>query len=91
MNFCIYSDYEITVKNEYCYINEEGDHTTEVEEFTKTMDGGKLAEFIAKLLLDKEFSSVSLSDNHILISTFNPLDGTGSDIQISIKGLENER
>lgn len=88
MNFCIYFDYKVAVKNEYCYINEEGDHATEVGEFTKTMDGGWLAKFIAELLLDKEFSSVSLRDNHISISTFCPLDGTGSDIQISIKELK---
>lgn len=85
MKFHIYADYEITVENEYCYINEEGDHTTETENFTKTMDGGKLAEFIADLLKDREFSSISTINNKIEISTFDPMNGTGANISITIK------
>lgn len=89
MNFCIYCDYEITVKNKYCYINEEGDHTTEIEEFSKTMDGGKLAEFIADQLKYKEFSSCSFKSDKIHIVMFCPMDGTGQDIIISIKELQS--
>lgn len=88
MNFCIYCNYEITVKNEYCYINEEGDHTTETEEFTKIMDGGKLAEFIAKQLKDSEFSSIYTRGNELIISLFDPTNGTGQDLSISIKELQ---
>lgn len=84
MEFSIYSDYKITVKIKYCYINEEGDHETGIEEFTVHMDGGELAEYIAKLLQDKKFSDVSTNDNIVSISTFNPMNGTGRDIQISI-------
>lgn len=84
MNFCMYFDYKIAVKNEYCYINEEGDHTTETEEFTKVMDGGKLAEFIAEQLKDRWFSSISTKDDEIIINLFNPMDGTGQDIKITI-------
>ena len=90
MNFCIYADCEITVKNKYCYINEEGDHKTEIEEFTKIMDGGKLAKFIAELLNDREFSSIRIMGDQIIISLFDPMDGTGQDILITVKEL-NEK
>lgn len=85
MDFCIYFDYEITVNNKYCYINEDGDHTTDTEHFTKIMDGGKLAEFIADYLKDSWFSSLTSKPNGIIISTFCPMDGTGQEITITIK------
>lgn len=90
MEFSIYCDYEIIVKIEYCYLNEEGDHETGVEEFTETIDGSELAEYIAKLLHDGKFSSASVSDNLVSVSTFNPLNGTGRDIQITIKEVEDD-
>lgn len=88
MKFCIYCDYEITVKNEYCYINEDGDHTTETENFTKNMDGGMLAEFIAEQLKHRNFSSISTNGNEIAISLFDPMDGTGQEFLINIKELQ---
>ena len=90
MNFCIYSNYEISVKNEYCYINEDGDHQTETETFTKIIDGGKLAEVIASLLKDNHFSSFSNSNDKIIISLFDPTDGPGHDIVMVVKETSDE-
>ena len=92
MNFSVYFDYKITVKNKYCYINEDGDHATEDEEVTKTIDGGKLADFIAQQLKDWTFSSISTKDNEIIISLFDPMDGTGQDLLIKIEEeIANEK
>ena len=87
MNLNIYTSYEITVKNNYCYINEDGDHTEDSETFTKEMCGGKLIEFIVPLLNQSFFSSLDIRDNQIYISIFDPMDGTGQDILIIIKPL----
>lgn len=84
MTFNIYSNYKVHVINTYSYYNEEGDIVEETEEFVKEFDGGKLAEFIAECLNDRYFSSTQFGDNTTLISTFNPMDGTGADISISI-------
>lgn len=88
-DICMYSNYLVTVKNEYSYIDEYGDHRTEVENCTLDYDGGKLAEFIGKYLCDNCFSSLSIiSPTRFLISTFNPMDGTGSDIMLDIAEIK---
>ena len=91
MGLNIYTSYEITVKNDYCYINEEGDHTDETETFTKEMCGGKLVEFIVSLLNDSFFSSLDIHNNQIRASIFDPMNGTGQDILIVIKELHSKQ
>jgi hypothetical protein len=47
MNINIYTNYEVKITNNYSYLHEEGDFRDEKEQFTKTWDGGTLAEFSA--------------------------------------------
>lgn len=89
MTFDIYHDLDVAIKNEYSYYNEDGDIAERTETVTKIMDGGKFADFIAKFLQDREFSSISIKDDKIVIKMFCPMDGTGQDLEITIKELQN--
>jgi hypothetical protein len=89
MTFDIYHDLEISVKNEYSYYNEDGDIAERTEAITETMDGGKFVSFIARCLQDRDFSSISITDEKIIIAMFCPMDGTGQKLEITIKELQN--
>lgn len=85
MNLNIYSEYEVTITSKGATKTYEG-----YEEFNSTnsyhIDGGKLMEWIAKDLLDKDISSIEIGDNTIRIATFNPMSGEGGEYIYKIEG-----
>ena len=85
MNICIFGNYEIEYENKYCYINEDGDHSNGIARQTMTIDGGKLAEKIAKYIMEPTFLEITVKENQIYIGLFDPNDGTDDNITITIK------
>ena len=95
MNINVFKKYNVHLCNEYSYVSDEecGERTyeREKEEWTKKVEGGELANIIAKLLLDTEFITVeeehSKELNTLYITLFNPCDGTGSEVLIEYEEL----
>lgn len=90
ININIFGDYEIEWENQYCYINEDGDHTNGIVRDTKVIDGGRLAELIAKEMMDHDFLELIFKDNEIYIGKFDPMDGTDENITIKIKHVKKK-
>ena len=90
ININIFGDYEIEWENKYCYINEDGDHTDGIVRDTKVIDGGRLAEIIAKEMMDNDFLELTIKENEIYIGKFDPTDGTCDDITIKIKEIKKK-
>ncbi len=85
IDFCAYFDYNVKIKNEYCYIDEEGEHRKGVSNCEKQMCGGELADFIAKKITDAYFCQLSvINANTLYISLFRPDDGTDKNFTITI-------
>ena len=90
ININIFGDYEIEWENKYCYINEDGDHTDGIVRDTKVIDGGRLAEIIAKEMMDNDFLELTIKENEIYIGKFDPTDGTCDNITIKIKEIKEK-
>ena len=93
MNINVFKKYNVPLCNEYISDKEFGEYTysKDKEEWTKDVEGGELANIIAKLLLDTEFITIeskhSKELNTLYITLFNPCDGTGSEVLIEYKEL----
>lgn len=94
MNICVFGKYRVDFHNEYSYISdiEFGEHTysEDKEEWTKDMEGDELMNLISKLMIDNEAIDISdANENTISITMFNPMDGTGNNINIRYEMLSD--
>lgn len=90
MNICVMFKYEVVIKNEYSYFDEDEELVERIEEITEIMTGDVLVEFIVSCLKNSEFFEFILPKNSIIISTFAIFDGTGSKIEIKWRAINNK-
>lgn len=91
MNICIFGNYVIEYENKYCYINEDGDHSDGIASQRMTLDGGELIKKIVEYINDPLFLEMNIKENQIYFSLFDPFDGTGDNITLTIKLVEAKR
>lgn len=92
MNINAFGKYRVDFQNNYTYISDkefnEYTYSEDKEEWTKDIEGGELMNLIGNLLIDSEVIDISdANENTISITMFNPMDGTGNDIQIRYEAL----
>ena len=86
---CVFFDYEVEYVCKYCYLNEDRDFVNKEIKHSYTIDGGRLLETIAKLILSNECIEFLVLENQIQISHFDPNSGETSDYFYAIKELGN--
>jgi len=86
-SLCAFYDYKVEYLCKYCYLNEDRDFVDREVKQSYSIDGGQLMETIAKLLLSKECVDLSIIDNQIFISHFDPFSGETSDYIFEITEL----
>lgn len=96
INICAYYNYEIIWQQDGSYIDDEnslpndivfGKYETENKEI---INGGKLLEKIAKLLNNNNICEFYVKEDEIMISHFNPTNGTSDNYTIIINELKEE-
>lgn len=91
MNICAFGKYRVDFQNNYTYISDKefGEYTYSEgkEEWTKDMEGGELMNLISKLMIDTNTIGISNYEDGVVITTFDPMDGTGSDIIVRYEAL----
>ena len=87
MNICVFYDYEVEYFCKYSYINEDGDFSKGNAKWKKVLNGGKLLEWLSRLLADDKCIEVAIKDNKIYVGDFNPNSGETSDVKIVITEL----
>ena len=92
-NICAPIIYKVKFTDKYSYntptVDCPNDWHNETERRTRNMYGGKLAEYISKLLTDENFLEISWGENEVLVSLFDPCTGEPEDVQI--KWAYNEK
>ena len=94
MNICAFGKYKVSYTNKYDYVSEydwdmqENVYSHDKSTWKRTMQGGELIDFIAKLLKEKDVIDFSDKDNSIFISTFDSWNGTGEDIRIKYMAVK---
>lgn len=87
---------KVYYRNKYDYVY---DYDYDLEMYTyktdkivwrKTLKGGELLDLIGDKLKDNHILEFHVFDNEIYISTFNPHNGTGSDIKIKMTEVKQE-
>ena len=96
MNINIYGKYKVYYRNKYDYVDDydydlqQYSYKTDTVIWRKILEGGKLLDLIGRKLKDNYILEFHVCDTEIHISTFNPCDGTGSDIKIKITEVKQE-
>lgn len=103
MNINVFGKYNVKLFNRYTYISDydyemkDPIFSENIEEWEKTMDGGDLIQFLARILLEYDtitFECKNLSIEHgelvseIFIEKFEPQDGTGGTITINYRAIK---
>ncbi len=92
-NICALIIYKVKIIDKYSYntpsVDCPNDWHNETERRTKNMFGGKLTEYISKLLANKNFNEIFWGEDEVAISLFNPRTGETEDVQI--KWAYNEK
>ena len=89
-NINIFGIYDVIREGEYSYIDEYGDIAKEKYKHIDKVDGGILIDFIKDILGDPYLIEIHFIDNIINYSTFNPDNGTGEDMTLTITEAHNE-
>ena len=74
-SLCVFSEYEVEYLCNYYYLNEDRDFVDRKEKQPYKIDGGRLMDSIAKLILDSQCISFSILENQIVIEHFDPFIG----------------
>lgn len=94
MNICVFNKYKVHLINNYDYITDrefgETSYATEKEEWTKEMNGSTLIAIVAKMMIDDKVIDITSSDKFIHISHFNPMNGTGAEIDIEYEEIKEQ-
>ena len=88
-NVNIYGKYSIIIEGEHSYIDEYGDIAKEKYNHINKVDGGVLIYFIKDIVGDPHLIEIHFIDNIISYSTFNPDNGTGEDMILTITEVHN--
>ena len=88
-NINIFGIYKVIKQGEYSYIDEYGDIVKEKHNHIDKVDGGILIDFIKDILGDPYLIEIHFIDNIINYSTFNPDNGTGEDMILTITEVHN--
>lgn len=83
-NINIFGKYKVIKQGEYSYIDEYGDIAKEKYNHIDKVDGGILIDFIKDILCNPYLIEIHFIDNIIDYSTFNPDNGTGEDMILTI-------
>ena len=86
-SLCVFGNYQVDYSFDYSYLDEDGDFADGKAKQSSKFDGGLLITKIIELLSDKDFISIAISGQDIVIESFNPHDGTGADYILKIKEL----
>lgn len=91
MEISVFGKYRIKCEGKYSYNTPSYDcpndwHTEKVK-WQKTISGGELMEFVAKLLNDRDIINASIYDDVILTETYRP-DGSGGNYKYEISRVE---
>ena len=78
-------EYEVEYFCKYCYLNEDRDFVDREIKDSYVIDGGRLMENLAKLILDSNCTEFILLENQIIISHFDPFSGETADYDYKIK------
>ena len=91
MNINIYQKYKVKKLLSIDFIDEENStpnnisFKAEEKKVEEILDGGKLIDYIVKLLSDRDISEFKIKENIIEIEHFNPLNGEGASTYIEIE------
>ena len=88
-SLCAFYEYEVEYLCKYCYLNEDRDFVDREEKQSYKIDGGRLMDSIAKLILDNDCTSFSILENQIIIEHFDPFSGETADYDFKIKETGN--
>lgn len=91
MDICCYCKYDVVITVKGSYLNEYGEFRDyhNVEKI-KDMNGGQLAEIIAKDLMDENCVGFRVGEENIMIELFNPRTGVGDDVFIQVKAVNHD-
>lgn len=84
-SLCCFCDYNVEYSCKYCYLNEDGDFSDNEVKQSFQVDGGKLMDSIAKLILSCDCINFTILENQVLIEHFNPHTGETSDYDYKIR------
>lgn len=84
-SLCAFYDYEVEYLCKYCYQNEDRDFVDREVKQSYQIDGGKLMNSIAELILNSECVCFSILENQIIIEHFDPHSGETADYDFKIK------
>lgn len=84
-SLCAFYEYEVEYLCNYCYLNEDRDFIDREVQQSYKIDGGKLIDSIAKLILDSDCISFTILENQIVIEHFDPFSGETADYVFKIK------
>ena len=96
MDIDIYSKYYVLVEKEFSYVDAEtstpDDWTFKTEKIRHDFycDCSKLLDYIMNLINDEYFSDLRITENKIIINTFNCNTGEGDCIKIYIQRVMND-
>ena len=87
MILSVYTNYDLIITNSYStYIGEdEYEHHIEIQ--CKRFTTVEFIDYVCELCKDDYFSSLTVNKGCIKISLFNPFNGSGSDITIDYKEI----
>lgn len=88
-SLCVFSEYKVEYSCEYSYLNENRDFIDSAIKESYEIDGGRLSESLAKLILDGRCIEFVLLENEIHISHFDPMSGESADYVFKIKETGN--
>jgi hypothetical protein len=88
---CVICKYDVTINNEYTYLNEEGDFSSDKSVHSKIMDGSELANILANYLSDSNFWQLNKTAEGLYVSLFDPTTGETDEISIIVKEIRDER
>ena len=96
MNINIYGKYKVYYRNKYDYVDDYDydlkiyNYKTNTVSWRKILQGGELLDLIGRKLKDNYILEFHVCNTEIHISTFDPNNGTGSDVKIKITEVKQE-
>lgn len=88
-NINIFGKYKFVRQGKYSYIDEYGNIVEEKYNHTDKISGDRIIDFIKLLVNERDLIEIHFFDNKLYYSTFNPDNGTGVDITVTIKEMHN--
>lgn len=92
MKLNIYSKYKIDVVGAYSYKNEDGEYDTFPIGFEESgLSADDVVKYINQLVVENtNFSDLTIEDDLIYISYFNPMSGDDKNLKLTISEVEDD-